>query len=319
MLKYFSKRFGLMLITFVISVFLFFLFIKLMPDYRQSQPGEEDLAYWMLYEREGWGKPIPEQFVIWLRNIFTTGSFGFSNHWKMDSALVYFPKFPATIMFQLIPYIISTILGISLGIIAALKKNKPIDHTISIGVMVLISVPSFVIAVLAQYFFVWKWKIFPQPWVATPSEIAALGLPWIIATYALPTIIMSITGSAGWARNIRAELTEQLTQDYMLLARSKGLSHGQATVRHALKNSLVPFAPSIFLGFVGLLSGSMIMERLFRVDGTAEIYLTAFTNKDYSVLLLIVVFTNFLGFLMAILGEMSYTLMDPRVRIGSGK
>ena len=130
---------------------------------------------------------------------------------------------------------------------------------------------------------------------------------------------MSITGSAGWARNIRAELTEQLTQDYMLLARSKGLSHAQATVRHALKNSLVPFAPAIFLGFVGLLSGSLIMERLFRVDGTANIYLTAFNNKDYPVLLLIVIFTNFLGFTLTILGELSYTLMDPRMRVGSGK
>lgn len=319
MLRYFSKRFGLMLITFVISVFLFFLFIKLMPDYHRSLPGDEDLYYKILYEREGWGKPIPEQFFIWVKNIFTRKTFGYSNFWKMDSSLVYFRKIPATIMFQLVPYILSTIIGIGLGILAALKKNKVTDHTISVGVMVLISVPSFVVAVLGQYFLVWQLGWFPQPWVATPSEIEQLGVGWIIATYALPTIIMTITGLAGWARSIRAELTDQLTQDYMLLARSKGLSHTQATVRHALKNSLVPFAPSIFLGFVGLLSGSMIMERLFRVDGTANIYLTAFSNRDYPVLLLIVVFTNFLGFLLSILGEMSYTLMDPRMRIGSGK
>jgi peptide/nickel transport system permease protein/oligopeptide transport system permease protein len=319
MLRYFLKRFGLMIIVFCISVFLFFLFIKLMPDYHKALPGDEDLYYKILYEREGWGKPIPEQFVIWLRNIFQNGTFGYSNYWKMDSSLVYFRKIPATIMFQLVPYILSTILGISLGIIAALRKNKVSDHVISVGVMILISVPSFVVAVLGQYFFVWEWNIFPQPWVATPSEIAEFGFSWVVATYALPTIIMTFTGSAGWARNIRAELTEQLTQDYMLLARSKGLSHAQATVRHALKNSLVPFAPAIFLGFVGLLSGSMIMERLFRVDGTANIYLTAFNNKDYPVLLLIVVFTNFLGFTLTILGELSYTLMDPRMRVGSGK
>jgi ABC-type dipeptide/oligopeptide/nickel transport system permease component len=319
MLKYFAKRFGLMIIVFCVSVFLFFLFIKLMPDYHKSQPGDEDLYYKILYEREGWGKPIPEQFLIWVKNIFTTGSFGFSNYYRLDAATVYFPKIPATILFQLVPYILSTILGIGLGILAALKKNKATDHTISIGVMILISVPSFVVASLAQYFLVWQWGWFPQPWVATPSEIIERGFGWVVQTYALPTIIMTITGCAGWARSIRAELTEQLTQDYMLLARSKGLTHTQATVRHALKNSLVPFAPSIFLGFVGLLSGSMVMERLFRVDGTANIYLTAFDNKDYPVLLLIVVFSDFLGFLLAILGEMSYTLMDPRMRIGSGK
>lgn len=319
MFKYFLKRFGLMLIVFVISVFLFFLFIKMMPDYHKAMPGDEDLYYQILYEREGWGKPIPEQFLIWVRNIFKYKTFGYSNYWKMDASLVYFRKFPATIMFQLAPYILSTLLGITLGIVAGLKKNKMTDHVISVGVMILISVPSFVVAVLAQYFFVWRWKLFPQPWVATPSEIEELGFLWIVKTYALPTIIMTITGSAGWARSIRAELTEQLTQDYMLLARSKGLSHRQATIRHALKNALVPFAPSIFLGFVGLLSGSMIMERLFRVDGTANIYLTAFQNKDYPVLLLIVVFTNFLGFILSILGELSYTLMDPRMRVGSGK
>lgn len=319
MFRYFLKRFGLMIIVFFISVFLFFLFIKLMPDYHKAMPGEEDLVYKIIYEREGWGKPIPEQFVMWLTNIFKTGSFGYSNYWKMDASLVYFRKIPATIIFQLVPYILSTILGITLGIIAGLRKNKASDHVISIGVMILISVPSFVVAVLGQYFLVWRWGIFPQPWVATPSEIAQKGFSWIVATYALPTIIMTITGSAGWARSIRAELTEQLTQDYMLLARSKGLTHRQATFRHALKNSLVPFAPSIFLGFVGLLSGSMIMERLFRVDGTANIYLTAFNNRDYPVLLLIVVFTNFLGFLLSILGELSYTLMDPRMRVGSGK
>jgi peptide/nickel transport system permease protein/oligopeptide transport system permease protein len=319
MFKYFLKRFGLMIITFLISVFLFFLFIKLMPDYHKALPGEEDLYYKILYEREGWGKPIPEQFFIWVKNIFKDGSFGYSNFWKMDSSLVYFRKIPATIIFQLVPYILSTILGIGLGILAALRKNKATDHVISVGVMVLISVPSFVVAVLGQYFLVWRWKIFPQQWVATSSEIEMYGFSWVLKTYALPTIIMTVTGLAGWARSIRAELTEQLTQDYMLLARSKGLSHAQATVRHALKNSLVPFAPSIFLGFVGLLSGSMVMERLFRVDGTANIYLTAFSNLDYPVLLLIVVFTNFLGFLLAILGEMSYTLMDPRMRGGSGK
>lgn len=290
-----------------------------MPDYHKALPGSEDLYYKILYEREGWGKPIPEQFVIWLKNIFTTGSFGYSNYYRLDAAVVYFPKIPATILFQLVPYILSTILGIGLGILAALKKNKATDHTISIGVMILISVPSFVVASLAQYFLVWQLGWFPQPWVATPSEAIERGFSWIVQTYALPTIIMTITGCAGWARSIRAELTEQLTQDYMLLARSKGLTHTQATVRHALKNSLVPFAPSIFLGFVGLLSGSMVMERLFRVDGTANIYLTAFNNKDYPVLLLIVVFSDFLGFLLAILGEMSYTLMDPRMRVGSGK
>lgn len=319
MFRYFIKRFGLMLITFTIVVFLFFLFVHMLPDFHKPPITGDDANYWIQYYREGRDKPIPVQFFIWVKNIFMTGSFGYSQTQRLDVSLILFSRIPRTIMFQLVPYLITVPLGIFLGVVAALHKNKPIDNIISIGIMVLISVPTFVIAVLAQLYIGWKLHWIPTPpFVATPTEFAADFWRGIY-TYLLPSIVMIMGGIAGWARSIRAELTEQLTQDYMLLARSKGLSKRQATFRHGLKNALVPFAPSIFLGFLGLLSGSIIMEQIFRVDGVGKIYLYAFNNRDYPLLLLNMVFYEFLGLTASILADLSYTILDPRMRVGSRK
>lgn len=319
MLKYFLKRFGLMIITFIVVVFLFFLFIHLLPDFHKPPIMGDDANYWIQYYREGRDKPIVVQFYIWVRNIIQTGSFGYSQTQRMDVSIILFSKIPTTLKFQLIPYLITVPLGIFLGIVAALHKNKPIDNSISIIIMIFISVPTFVVAVLAQMIFGWQlhWVNTP-PFVATASEFAQDFWKGV-SSYVLPSIVMILGGIAGWARSIRAELTEQLTQDYMLLARSKGLSQRQAVFRHGLKNALVPFAPSIFLGFLGLLSGSIILEQIFRVDGAGKIYLYAFNNKDYPLLLLDMVFYESIGLLSSILADLSYTILDPRMRVGSGK
>jgi peptide/nickel transport system permease protein/oligopeptide transport system permease protein len=137
----------------------------------------------------------------------------------------------------------------------------------------------------------------------------------------MPVLILTVVGIPGLARSVRAELTEQLTMDYMLLARSKGLSKSQATYKHALKNALVPFLPGIFIGIIGIINGGLITERLFRVDGTGRIYLEAFNASppDYPMLMLITAFGQFIGLLSSIVGDISYTLFDPRIRVGSGK
>lgn len=316
MLRYFLKRFSLMLITFVIVIFLFFVFIHLLPDYYVSL--KADPTYELIRIREGLDRPIIEQFFLWIRNIFVYKTFGFSAQKKLDASVVVFSKIPKTVIFQLVPYLLTVPIGIGLGIVAALYKNKLADNIISIGVMVLISVPTFVIAVVFQLVFYWNLKWAPSDSVATPLEFKA-NFWYGISTYILPTIVMVLGGLAGWARNIRAELTEQITQDYMLLARSKGLSHKQAILRHGLKNALVPFAPAIFLGFLGLISGSIILEQIFKVDGVGAVYLDAFNSKDYPVLLLNMVFYEFLGLTTSILADLSYTILDPRMRVGSGK
>lgn len=135
----------------------------------------------------------------------------------------------------------------------------------------------------------------------------------------LPTFVLAIGAIASWTRLLRAELTEVLTSEFMLLARSKGLSRGEATLRHGLRNAFVPFAPSIISGFVGLLSGSFIIEQAFRVPGVGKIYLSSFSNRDYNLLMLVIIFYTSIGLLTAIVGDISYGFIDPRIKMGAGK
>jgi len=258
-----------MLITFVITVFLFFTFIKLMPD-QYLDPFGDPAWYEALKAREGWDQPIPVQFWIWIRNIITDGSFGFSRNKATDVGAYYFSKIPASIQINIIPYFLSIPIGIGIGVLAALYKNKWIDNLISVGIMVFISIPYFVIIVLAQYFFFFQLKWVPSHVVATASQFTE-DFWWSLSTYIMPITLLTIVGVPGLARSVRAE--------------------------------------------------GLITERLFRVDGTGRIYLDAFNSvpPDYAMLMLINAFGQFVGLLSSIVGDISYTLFDPRIRVGSGK
>ena len=313
------KRLGLMVITFIITVFLFFVFIKLIPDNHVPAPLSGDDWYEIYSEREGWNEPIIVQFWLWVRNIFEDGSFGFSNLMKRDVAEAYFSKIPASIKINIVPYFLSIPFAIGIGVLAAIKKNTIVDNIISVGIMLFISVPYFVVAVLSQYVFYFKLGWAPDYKIATSSEFIEFGTMYGLSTYILPVVVLTISSIPGFARSVRAELTEQLTQDYMLLAKSKGLTNRQAVYRHALKNALVPLLPAIFIGVIGIMMGGIITERIFRVDGTGRLYLDAFYGRDYALLMLINTFGQFLVLISAIVGDISYTLIDPRVRVGSGK
>lgn len=312
------KRMGLMLITFVITVFLFFIFIKMMPDNVVPTIGSDNLYMEKYIKSEGLDKPVLVQFGLWVKNIFTKGTFGFSIYQKDDAARFFMKKVPASIKINLIPYLLSIPIAIFIGVTAALYKDRPLDTAISIFIIVFISVPYFVVAVLSQYLFHFKLGWTPTHVVFGPEQFNE-NIWRGIQSYILPVAVMTITSIPGSARSVRAELTEQLTADYMLLARSKGLSSREATYKHALKNAIAPFLPGMIIGIVGVLNGGIITEKLFNVDGTGKIYLDAFNSRDYPILMFVTVFSQFLGLLMAILSDVSYTLFDPRVRYGSRK
>ena len=318
--RYLLKRLGLMFITFFITVFLFFVFIKLIPDNHVPAPGDGDDEWYEAQKaKEGWDEPIIVQFGLWIKNIAQDGTFGFSHYLHLDVSVAYFSKIDDSIKVNFVPYFLSIPIAIALGVLAALKKNKLTDNIISVGIMVFISVPYFVVAVLAQYVFYFKLGWAPDYKIATVSEFATLGTWYGLSTYILPVVVLTLSSIPGFARSVRAELTEQLTQDYMLLAISKGLTKKQAVYRHALKNALVPFLPAIFIGVIGIMNGGILTERIFRVDGTGRVYLDAFNARDYAMLMLVNTFGQFLTLVSAIVGDLSYTLFDPRVRVGSGK
>ena len=132
----------------------------------------------------------------------------------------------------------------------------------------------------------------------------------------MPIIALSFGEIAGLCRFTRAELTETLTQDYMLLARTKGLTKGQATRRHALKNAMVPILPMIISSFIGILGGSMIIEEIFSIPGVGSLYIKSITLFDYDVFMLDTIFYVLIGLLAGIVVDISYGFIDPRIRMG---
>ena len=186
-------------------------------------------------------------------------------------------KLPATIAINLSSVLISVPLGLLFGIYA-LKKNKWQDHIISVLTMLFISVPAYVYAFVVQYFFGYKLGWFPIIMASGTNYFS-----WeMIKSMILPVVSMSFGTIAGLMRSTRAELTETLTSDYMLLARAKGLTRRQATLRHALRNSMVPIMPMIISQFVMILSGSLIIEKIFGVPGIGSTYVASILERDYS-------------------------------------
>ena len=203
--------------------------------------------------------------------------------------------------------------GIALGIFAALKKNKWQDHLISTAVMVFISVPSFVYASLLLYIICFKLDLLPMTMLAGfdyfTKEMFLSMLPAVFA--------MSFGSIAGYTRFTRAELTEVLTSEFMLLARTKGLTKAQATTRHALRNSMVPIFPSIIGEFVSVLSGSLVIEKIFSIPGVGGLYLNSINSQDYDFFMMLSGFYLLVGLAAGLVIDLSYGVIDPRIRMGA--
>lgn len=136
---------------------------------------------------------------------------------------------------------------------------------------------------------------------------------------AVPAVLsLSFSVLAGLTRYTRAELTEVLTGDYMLLARSKGLTRRQAISRHALKNAMVPIFPMIIGQIISILGGSLIIEQIFAIPGVGQLYVSSITSSvpEYNLFMLLSMFYTFIGLLAGILVDISYGIIDPRIRMG---
>ncbi|MDR0832470.1 MAG: ABC transporter permease, partial [Bacillales bacterium] len=227
MLKYVIKRILLLIMTLIIITAISFILIRLMP-YPKPTEGDNAANIIAYLDSIGFYEPMPYQMWLYVKRLFETGSFGMSYHlWPAHSfEALLLKKIPATIVVNLYSVILAIPLGLFLGILAALKKNKLTDQTISIAVIAFISVPSFIYAFLFQYFFAYKWPILPLRMYMGEDFFSLRMFPSII----LPIISLALGSIAGIARYTRAELIEVLTGEYMFLARTKGLSRGQATV-----------------------------------------------------------------------------------------
>ncbi len=317
MKKYVIKRILLMIFTLFVITTLCFVLIKLLEPNEITNVAQREREE-AIREALGYNQPILVQYFIYLKNIFTKFDFGvsFKISYLASVNSIIGSKLLPTVLLNVYSLVISIPLGILLGIVAALKKNKWQDHTISTVVMLFVSVPSFVYAFVLQYF---GSKIGLPVTVASASSAGGYFTGTMLVSMILPILALSFGSIASLARFTRAELTESLTSDYMLLARAKGLTKGQAVFRHALKNAMVPILPTIVAMFVSILSGSLVIEKIFAVPGIGGLYVTSIQELDYNVFMAVSIFYTFIGLAANIIVDLSYGFLDPRIRMGAKK
>lgn len=318
MFKYICKRLLLMLMTFFIIITICFFLVRMLPQEMPIDKNQQAViaARW---EALGYNKPIIVQYGLYLKGIFT--SFDFGTSWKISimkpATQVLGERILPTVLVNLYSLIFSIPVGILLGIYAAIRKNKWQDHVISTIVILFVSVPSYVYAFLVQYIFYFKLKWVPTNVMYSLQDAGGSYFTWkMFTSLILPILALSFGEIAGLCRFTRAELTETLTSDYMLLARTKGLTRSQATIRHALKNAMVPILPMIISSFIGILGGSLVIEQIFSIPGIGSLYINSINQLDYDIFMLDSIFYTLIGLLAGIVVDISYGFIDPRIKMG---
>ena len=319
MTKYVIKRIVLMFLTLFVIMTMCFVLIKLLPLPAVREMGRDINLIMAKREQMGYNKPIMVQYFLFWKSIVTAWDWGVGEQMYEGLSVwnVLISKLPYTVLVNLYSILIAIPLGLMLGIYAALKKNRWQDHLISTLVVVFISVPSYVYAFLVQYLFCFRLGWFPL--TLESLDNASLFSARMFRSMFPAIMSLGFGVVAGLTRYTRAELSEVLTGDYMLLARTKGLTKAQAISRHALRNAMVVILPMIIGEFIGILGGSLIIENIFAIPGIGNLYISSINVRDYNFFMALTVFYTFIGLASGIIIDISYGFIDPRIRMGSKK
>ena len=316
MFKYILGRIGAMLLTLFLVMTLSFCVIRLMPMSIFENPEVSPEIQRKLEAEMHLDQPMIVQYYYFIKGVVTEGNFGTSVKVRpgMDVFEIIASRIPPTVVLNIFSLLISIPLGIVLGTIAALKCNKTADHVISFLIVIFISVPSFVFASLLQYLFTFKWPIFPTLYDSTASSFSAM-----LYSLFLPIFALALNPVATIGRYLRGELIETLSSEYLLLARTKGLTRAQATVRHAFRNSLVPIANTIIPMITGIMGGSLVVEKMFAIPGMGGQLIDSILAGDHFLTVALLIFYSAISLFTILIVDISYGIIDPRIRIGEGK
>ncbi|MCM3340395.1 ABC transporter permease [Paenibacillus sp. MER TA 81-3] len=315
MLRYISQRLIAMAITLFLIISLLFFLIHSMPGSIVNDPMLPIDIKERIEAKYHLDKPLVVQYVYFLGDFLT---FNFGDSIKVQPKVPVFDiikdKLPITIQLNILALLFTLPIGVICGIMAALKKNTATDHGLNMMVVLFISVPSFVIAALLQYIVAFKWELVP---ILLSAEQA---LTWTkFKSMILPILALSFGEIAIVTRYLRAELCETLNSDYMLLARTKGLSQMQATLRHAIRNSFIPLA-NIFIPMIfTILSGAIVIENIFSVPGLGSLSINAINALDHPLTIAVMFFYSLIGLISILVVDLSYGIIDPRIRMGGKK
>ena len=306
MSRYIIKRLIMAIVTILAVATLIFFLIRLLPGDPFLDPKVPDEIQQRQKAYYGLDKPIYEQYLIYIKNLLK-GDLGYSLRYKgrtVNSIIT--DSFPYSADLGIRALIFSTIAGIFMGIIAALKKGKGWDNITMIIAIIGVSVPSFVFGSLLQYFLSVKFKLLPvAQYTSTLHTI-------------LPTFALGIGTLATLARLMRTSMLDVVGTDYIKNAKAKGLSVFQITWRHQIRNAILPIVTIVGMNVATLLTGTFVIENIYAIPGLGKYYVLGIQNLDYPVISgLTLVFAVFLVSTQLIV-DLLYGFIDPRIRI-SGK
>ena len=309
MTRYVLKRILYMLLTLLIVATVTFFMMRSIPGdplggMARELPEQTKANY---YAKYGLDKPLVEQYLIYIKNMLQ-GDLGESLLYpgRSVSATIAATS-PVSGLVGGIALVIGLLIGVCLGIIAALKKNQWPDYVVMVIAIMGITIPVFVLVSLMQYFFSIKLGWLPSSGWGEPKHLI------------MPVIVLSFSTIATYARYIKSSMLDVLDQDYILTARSKGLSEGQIVRRHVLRNSLLPAVTILSGRIVGIFTGAFIVEKMFTIPGIGFYYISSINNNDYTMTMGTTVFYAALFVVMQLVVDFVYMLVDPRIRISEAK
>ncbi|NGT75515.1 ABC transporter permease [Clostridium perfringens] len=312
MVKYLLKRLALMIVTlFVIITATFFLMNSMPgnPITSQAKKLPEEVAKNMEI-KYGLDKPVNERYVIYMKNLlkgdlgdsFVTPGTGVEDKLK--------DNFSASARIGLQSVAFGLVIGVLLGILAGFKKETPVDYVVMFMAILGVSIPSFVLATLIQLTIGGTDGIPIAGWYDSSMQFIEQFKFTI-----LPTIALSFAGIATYARYMRASVLEVISQDYILTAKAKGLSSFAISIKHILRNAILPIITILGPQIATIITGTVVIEKIFAIPGIGNALIDAIYAKDYNVIMGLTVFFSALYILSILIVDILYSVIDPRIKI----
>lgn len=310
MIKFIFKRIGLALITLFVIITLTFFLLAGAPGDPIAAKVEQmpERAQEVIRQKYGLDKPVFERYLIYMKNLITTGDFGESIVYTGKSANdVIRENAPISAKIGIIALALQFTIGMVLGLISAFNREKVSDHVIRVCVVLGICIPIFVFAALLQYFLAFKWKLVP---VFGWGELKH---------YILPVTTYAIGGIASYTKYMRSSTLSVIGEDYIVTAKAKGCKKKRVIRKHVLRNSMIPIVTMIGPAVASIFGGSFIVERMFSIPGLGRYYVKAVSDNDYTMVLGLTIFFAMLYVASLIVVDIMYGVVDPRIRIAKAK
>lgn len=302
MTKYVVKRVLLAVVTVVIISLITFFAMNAIPGgpFNKEKAVSEQVIK-QLEARYNLDKPLWEQYITYMKNI-AHGDFGVSLKNNREISDIFAESFPITAKVGLIAAAIAIFLGIILGSTAALMRNKWPDRVIIFFITIVTSMPSFVIATLLLYYF-----CMVLGWFSAFSAGENMTL--------LPVIALSLSPMAYITRLTKTSMLDALGQDYIRTAKAKGVSSRKVIFVHGLRNALIPVITYVGPMIASILTGSMVVEAIFNLGGLGSKFVSAITNRDYTLIMATTLFLAVMMVIANLITDIVYKVIDPRIKL----